>query len=242
MRQPLALLGVVCLLVAAVAPAAAVHDTGGRLVVALEADGDATVTRVTHYDLTNESERRAFERLESNETARQKRAERFRAYLQRGAERGGESTGREMAVSEVSVNLTRGDENGTVRLRATWSNLASTDDRRVAVSEPFAGGFPVNRTLAVRGPDGYARAGTNPPPGRALRNVAYWGADEDLSGFRAIFADRDAATPTSRTPTATATPAAAPVTAEGLSALFGAAALALLPAALLVVAFGREGR
>lgn len=241
MRQRLAALGVVCLLVAAVAPAAAVQDTNEQLVVALEADGDATVTEITSYDLTNESERRTFERLESNETARQQRADQFRAHLQRGAERAAEESGREMAVSEVSVNLSRGHENGTVRLSANWSNLARAEEGAVIVTEPFASGFQVNRTLAVEGPEGYVRAGTNPPPARALRNVAYWGPDDDLTGFQAAFAEPDA---TTSTPTVTTTPAltAAPVTAQGLSALFGAAALAMVPVALLVFAFGREGR
>lgn len=244
MRTGLAVLGVCCLLLAAVAPAVAVHETGRQLVVELEADGDATVTKVTEYDLSNDTQRRTFERLESNETARQQRVSEFRDYLSEGAAIARQQTERDVAVGDVTANLTRQNGTGVVRLRGRWSNVAAVDGPRVAITEPFASGLPVDRTLAVRGPAEYMRIHTDPSPSRALKNAAFWGAGTDLSGFAALFVDPDAVTSTS-TPTATPapeTPTAGPVTTDGLLRVAGAASLAAVPALLFALAFRREGR
>lgn len=242
MRHRLVALCAACLLVAVAAPAAAVHDTGEQLVVSLDADGDATVVEVTDYDLTNETERNQFERLESNETARQQRAADFRSYLEDGAALASERTDRDVTAGEVTVNLTRANETGTVRLRGSWTNLAAANDARVTVTEPFASGLPVNRSLVVRGPDGYVRHATNPAPGRALRNSAFWGQQADLTDFRATFADPEAATATATDAPEQRTPTAGPVTPDGLVRVFGAASLAAVPALLFAFAFRREER
>lgn len=240
MRDGLVALGAACLLVAAVAPAAGVHDTGRQLVVSLQADGDATVVRLTEYDLSNETERRQFERLESNETARQRAAAEFRSYLDDGAAAASEQTGRDVTAGEVSVNVTRSNGIGTVRLRGSWTNLATADGARVTVTEPFASGFQVNRSLVVRGPDGYVRHDTNPPPGRALKNSAFWGEEADLTGFSATFAAPDAATATPTDAPGRRTPTPGAVTPDGLMRVLGAASLAAVPALLVAFAFRRE--
>lgn len=244
MRTGLAVLGVCCLLLAAVAPAVAIHETGRELVVSLETDGDATVTKVTKYNLSNDTQRRTFERLESNETARQQRVDAYRDYLAEGAAIARQRTDRDVAVGEVTVNLTRRNGTGVVRLRGRWSNVAAVDGPHVVLTEPFASGLPVNRTLVVRGPDGYVRVHTQPSPARALRNQASWGQATDLSGFTAVFRDPDAATATA---TATQspvpeTPTPGPVTTDGLLRLVGAASVAAVPALLVAFAFRREGR
>lgn len=242
MRTALAALGACWLLVAAVAPAVAVHETGRELVVSLEADGDATVTKVTRYNLSNGTQRRTFERLASNETARQQRVDAFRDYLAKGAAIARQRTDRDVAVGEVTANLTRRNETGIVRLRGRWSNVAAVDGRRVVLTEPFASGLPVNRTLVVRGPDGYIRVGTRPSPARALRNEASWGDRTDLSGFVAEFGDPDAATATSTDTPESRTPTPGPVTTDGLVRVVGAASLAAVPALLFAFAFRRGGR
>lgn len=246
------LVALVVLAVAASVPAGAIHDTGDTFTVRLEADGDATVVFTETFNLTNESERAAFERLQSNETARQQRRARFRDRLGSAASAAGETTGRRMNMSGVSISVNRtGEQTGVLRMRARWTNLAaveSSGDRRVlVVTEPFADGFEVNRTLAVRGPDGFRRGGTSPPPMFARRNLAMWGPDQDLGGFEAQFVE---ATDT-ETATATATtgggsdggdggegPAATPPPG-GAGAFVGAAAVAFVPAALVALGVRR---
>lgn len=233
-----ALAATAVLLAALVVPVGAVHDANSQFVVELEADGDATVTVVDEYDLANESQRATFETIRDNESRQADRAAAVTDRLRTGAAEASSTTGREMAVSEATVNVTTENDTGVVRVRAQWTGLAAVDreDGYVQVSEPFATGFAVERPLAVHGPQGFTRAATHPEPGRALKNAAFWAGDRDLDGFRARFTG-----PVS-TPSGTPTATVAPVTVGGLSALANAAALALVPMLLLVAAFRREPR
>lgn len=235
---PVALAVAAALLVALVGPAGAVHETGSQFVVQLEADGDATVAVVDEYDLSNASQRATFEAVRDNESRRAERAAAVTDRLRTGAAAASSTTGREMRVGEATVNVTTENGTGVVRVRARWTGLAAVDRRAgyVQVSEPFASEFDVERTLVVRGPPGFTRAATRPRPGRAVKNAAFWAADADLEGFRARF------TGPVPTPSATPTATVAPVTVGGLTAFANAAALALLPVLLLVVALRREPR
>lgn len=223
-------------LAAAVGPAGAVHGTGSAFVVELDADGDATVSLVDEYDRSNGSQRATFEAIRGNETRQSELAAAVTERLRDGAANAAAATGREMAVSEATVNVTSANDTGVVRVRARWTGLAAVnpDDGYVEVTEPFASGFAVDRTLVVRGPPEFERApgGTDPPPDLARKNAAFWGDQQDLSGFRARFAG----------PVATPTSTVAPVTGAGLSALANAASLALVPALLLLLALGRVER
>lgn len=232
MRRRLALLAVLAVagLLALAAPAGAVHDTGSEFVVQLSADGDATVFLEDRYNLSAEGEREAFAALRENESRQAAMADRFTARLREAAERAETATGRSMTVERATVNVTATDEVGVVRVESRWRGLAAVDRENgvVTVTEPFAGGFDVNRTLVVRGPPGYVRAGTSPEPDRALKNAAYWHHDDDLSGFVARFAQP--------------TPTVAPITGAGLSAVATAAAVALLPVIVLLLALRRDDR
>lgn len=231
--------------VAATVPAGAVHESGDRLTVGLETGGDAEVVLQETFDLTVEDERAAFERLEGNATAREQRRERFGDRLRDAATAASEATGREMTVSDPAIEVARPDnETGVLRVRARWTNLAAVeaggDGRALVVTHPFAGGFEVNRTLAVRGPDGFTRVDTSPEPQVARKNVAMWGPDADLDGFEVRFAgpadgeegdggDPDGGGGDGGDRTATPTP-------SGTGAFLAAAAVALLPATLVALA------
>lgn len=237
--------------VAATVPAGAVHESGDRLTVRLEADGDAEVIVEETFDLSVDEERAAFQRLEENATAREQRRERFADRLREAATAAGEATDREMAVSDPSIEVARtGEGTGVLRLRARWTNLAAVesgeDGRALVVTEPFAGGFEMNRTLAVRGPDGFTRAGASPRPQVARKNVAMWGPGEDLDGFEARFvgssdqetdAGEDAGGDGGETDAGSdgQDPTATPIPSD-TGAFLAAAAVALLPATLVALA------
>jgi hypothetical protein len=236
---PIAALVVTAVLPAAlVVPVGAVHDAGSQFVIELEADGDATVTVVDEYERSNESQWEAFEAIRDDARRQTDRAAAVTDRLRTGAAEASSTTGREMTVSEATVNVTTANATGVVRVRARWTGLAAVDREAgsVQVSEPFASGFEVERPLAVHGPPGFTRASTHPEPGRALKNAAFWAGDRDLDGFRARFTGSVPAP--SGTPTATV----GPVTVGGLTAFATAAALALVPVLLLAVAFRREPR
>ncbi|EMA65279.1 hypothetical protein C461_14323 [Halorubrum aidingense JCM 13560] len=171
-------------------------EEGSAFVVALESDGDATVTLVLTYDLDDASDEAAFEKLREspeNTTAR------FGDRMSRIAERTATQTDREMTVSDVRAEVESADETGVVRLSATWTNLAAVDGDRLVVSEPFASEFRPDRPFVLIAPDGYALAdaavdadATTAPDGDDAA-TAEWAAGTDLSGFSAAFAPSDAA-------------------------------------------------
>lgn len=233
-------LALAALLVVAVLPAGGVHETGDRFTVQLEADGDARITLKETLNLSDDAQRETFERLRTNATARADLRARFRERLENAAAISADRTGRPMSVGEASINVTRVDDStGVLKLRVRWTNLAGDDDGVLVVTEPFATGFALNRTLVVRGPDGFTREAVQPEPQLARKNSAMWAADTDLTGFEARFAgpvetpERDDSTGGDAEPTATPTP-------SGFGALLGAAALALVPAVLVALAVRRS--
>lgn len=242
MRRIVAALAVALALAAVVSPAAAVHRTGSSFTVELAENGDATVVVQDTYDLSNESQRQAFEALQGNESRQQERKEAFAGRLSRGADLARNATGRDVQAGEVSVNLTETDDRGVFRLEGSWTAIAAVNTRHniLELRQPFQSGFDVNRTLVVVGPEDYTRAGTNPSPSRALRRSVYWGHDANFSEFFVRF-EGPAPSPTS-TPSEGRTATVAPVTGTGLSALSSAVVLALVPAVLVVLALRRAAR
>ncbi|RLM67489.1 hypothetical protein DVK05_12245 [Halorubrum sp. Atlit-8R] len=154
-------------------------------VVAVAADGDATVTLRLTYDLTDADEAAAFERIDgdaANATAR------FRDRLSAVAARTVDATGREMRVSDAEATVSTAADVGTIRLTASWSNLAAVDGHRLTVAEPFASDFRPDRAFVLVGPDGYAVANASVPAAATTDAGAAWEPGTDLTGFSATFA------------------------------------------------------
>ncbi|WP_408959073.1 hypothetical protein [Natrinema sp. 74] len=165
--------------------------TEPAFVVALDAEGAAQVTLSTTFDLTTDSERQAFQALRENETARERRAERFAARMDDIATRIETDTGRSMAIRDAAVSFTERNNTGIVALSVTWKGLAAQDGDRLVLSEPFDGEFALDRTFRVTGPDGYALEGVTPEPADRTANAATWNGSADFSGFEATFAPTD---------------------------------------------------
>jgi hypothetical protein len=108
---------------ATAAPAAAAEHDEERFLVELDAEGNADVAVTYTYDLETDSERAAFEELESNETARGELASRFQNRMQGVADRASDETGRSMTVTDASVDVESADGVGIVTLSVTWENL-----------------------------------------------------------------------------------------------------------------------
>lgn len=175
------------------ATAAAVADTTGEahveppdersFVVALQADGSAEVTVVTTFDLTDDDRRQAFESLRSSETAQAEYRDRFADRMATVAADTSAATGREMSVSNATVEFATVDDTGVVQSSVTWEGLAAVEDESLVLTEPFASGFEPDRPLSVVAPHDYDIASTTPAPdGQDGRQVT-WAAGTDLSGF-----------------------------------------------------------
>ncbi|QAU13061.1 hypothetical protein EKH57_10200 [Halorubrum sp. BOL3-1] len=164
-------------------------------VVALDADGDATVTLVLTYDLADDADEAAFEELRGrsgNVTSR------FDDRVTRIAERTATETGREMRVSDVRTEIESTDGTGVVRLSASWLNLAAVDGDRLVVSEPFVSEFRPDRPFVLVAPNGYALADATVEPDATVATDeggaagAEWSPGTDLSGFSATLAPAEA--------------------------------------------------
>lgn len=180
------LLGVLLVSSLAAAPAAAAEHPEEEFFVELDAEGDADVAVTYAYDLETDSERAAFEELETDETAREELATQFRNRMRSVAADAADATGREMTVTDASAEVSTADDVGVVTLSVSWEGLAAVDGDRLTVTEPFASGFEPNRTFTVAAPDGYEVTSATPEPSSSGAATASWAAGTSLQGFELV--------------------------------------------------------
>lgn len=172
------------LLVASAAPAAAATEPS--FIVALSADGSAELSVTSTFDLESDEEQAAFDELRNNESVREAYTQRFRDRWQDLANATAESTGREMAVEDVALELTRDGSTGVATVTATWSGLAATDDGRLTLTEPFASDYVADRPVTIVLPEGYEVASAEPEPSSADGNAITYDAGTEFDGFELV--------------------------------------------------------
>lgn len=170
------------------AGAASSTATAEAVAVDLEADGSATVTVRSTYDLTSDVQREAFEQLRSDERAAEDLRTTVRERMRLVAESAENATGREMAITDASVDLTVVEDTGVVELTVSWDGLAAVEGEHLVVTEPFASGFALDRPVTLQSPDGYTLADASPSPD-VQENRLQWDAGTDLDGFEVRFDD-----------------------------------------------------
>lgn len=178
------------LVVASAAPAAAATEPS--VTVALSSDGTANITITSTFDLDDDAETAAFEELRNNETVRETYTDRFRDRWRALANATAASTGREMAVDDVSLELTRDGSTGVATVTATWSGLAAVDGDRLTLSEPFASGFTTDRPVTIVLPDGYDVAAADPEPSNVDGTALTYDAGTEFGGFELVAERGDA--------------------------------------------------
>lgn len=171
-------------------------DSDSAFVVALEDDGDATVTVVVTFDLTDEADRAAFQSLKENETKRSELEARTERRLQSVVAGVANETDREMAIEETRVSFETDDQTdrGIVSVSATWRGFAATEDGRLTIAEPFNSGFTADQAVVLELPDGYALAAATPEPSERADGHISWDANTSLDGFEAVIAPSGEAT------------------------------------------------
>ena len=225
----------VVLVGAAATPVAATQTTSPSMTVELRADGDARVTVVSTFDLDNDDERAAFDELRTNETAREAYTARFEDRWRAVAANTAEETGREMTVSDASLELTREGSTGVATFTITWTNLAEATDGTVRLFEPFNSGFEPDRRFVVVLPEEYdLRRASGEPTSRSEQRIVY-DADAAFETFGVVADGPSVATETPLSLSRDSPEGEPPTTTGGSGPGFGiAAALAgLLAAALL---------
>ena len=139
-------------------------DTETVIQIQLQENGDARWSVITEFNLTDENETAAFERLRAEFESGSGSGARSVAVFREAADRVSQQTDREMEITDVErtsdIEAGNGSQTGRLTLSFTWTNFASTvDNRAIAVDDAFRGGWFGNlgpsQTLEVRPPPGY---------------------------------------------------------------------------------------
>ncbi|MEF8916045.1 DUF7345 domain-containing protein [Natronomonas sp.] len=146
----------------------------GRFLVELEADGDAQISLEQEYDLSNDAERDAFESLHDDETAQREAAEQVQQDTEYVNNVADEETDRDMTVGEVTVETSVDGNVGTVAYQFTWGNLATAEDGRLVLAEPFSLYDELDRKLVVVVPEEYEITAATPDPDEQNATSASW--------------------------------------------------------------------
>lgn len=180
-RRLLAMVGVALVIGTVAVPVASAQSASETsFVVDLHEDGDANVTLQLTFDLENSQERQSLEQLRANDT---EWASTYQERLGAVADRTAASTGREMEVTDPSVQITTQDDTGIVELSATWTNLAAVDGERLVVSEPFGEAFTAPGTVELHAPEGYTIVDSTVEANSTAESVATWNSGTSLDGL-----------------------------------------------------------
>lgn len=175
----------VALIGASAAPVAAQSTADPAFIVEVHDDGSATVSVRSTFDLTTDAERAAFRTLMDDDQAKRSASDRFLDRMRAVASDAENATGREMQVTDASIDLRRSTDNetGIVTLSVTWAGLAAVDGETLVLGEPFASGFTTDRAFVVEPPEGYEITSASPEPEASEAGHAIWNAGTDLSGL-----------------------------------------------------------
>jgi hypothetical protein len=137
--------------------------------VDVEEDGDAAWRIEYRMRLDTDQDEQAFENLSNDiDSDPGPYVERFHNRMNATADSAANATGREMAITNVSVSATREElpqERGVVTFTFRWSNFAATDGDRLLVGDAIDGlVLDENTSLLITWPDEYTLLDSNPTP------------------------------------------------------------------------------
>lgn len=198
MNRTLLVASLGCLVLICVAPVAGVSsgsafaqqeiDTDDVLMsIAIEEDGDAVWEIEYRTRLETDDDERAFADLQSDvESDPDAYADRFRDRMNGTAGAAENATGREMAITGITVsaeNRTLPQEYGVLTYRFRWSNFAATDGERLVVGDAIDGLFLDDETsLLLSWPEGYDLSGATPEPTETRESAVVYDGPLDFAG------------------------------------------------------------
>ncbi len=149
------------------------------LAVDVEADGDAVWTVEYRTRLDSEDEEDAFEDLQADvEADPDAYTESFRERMEATADDASAATGREMAVSEMTIATDRVEiprEYGIVTYTFRWSNFAAVDGDRLVVGDAIDGLFLDDASeLRIAWADDRALVEATPEPTETRGTAVIW--------------------------------------------------------------------
>lgn len=224
-------------------------DPDGVLIEAtLQPNGTGDVRIEYRVELDDENTTEAFERhREDIESNPGEYREGFRTDMESTVDNAESTTGREMAVANVSVDARRealGSESGIITYRFAWIGFAATNDTALKAGDALRGIYlEKNTTLIIAWPEAYDRASVAPTPGETReRSVVWSGGLYFASSEPSLTVSSEGPRATTGTPTsgtASTSESVLPLIG-GLSPVLGFLGLIIL-VVLLGVAYRRSG-
>ena len=166
-----------------VAGATAGESPERSFVVDLAADGSATVTMTSTFDLTTANESEAFAELQNDQQARERFRTSFSERMGGVAADAANETGREMSITDSSIDVRTVGDTGVVELSVTWDGLAAVEGDTLTVTEPVASGFEPDRAFRLSVPDDYAVTSVSLEADGSADGTVTWEAGTSLDGF-----------------------------------------------------------
>lgn len=184
MRRAALLVAVVLLVGATLAsvPAAAQSDPAETVItIEVASNGDARWSVETRFELADEHDAAAFERLRSDFAAGDESAGGSVEVFEEVAERHSSRTGEESRITDVDrstrVESEDGADVGVLELAFTWTNFATVEDDTIAVDRAFGSGWfgdlSDSQTLVVVPPEEY-RVHTASPSTDIVAGALQW--------------------------------------------------------------------
>ncbi len=170
----------------------AVEPNETVLQLTVDADGDARWTVTHSFDLADANDTRAFDRL-AEEFERGEVGGRYLATMERAREAASETTGREMAIRNVSREATVVNGTGRLTTTLTWTSFARASGDTLRIGDAFGlpygswlPGLASDERLVVTPPDGYRI--DSAPSADSFRNgsLVWEGPTEFESGYLSI--------------------------------------------------------
>lgn len=147
-----------------------------KLHVAVRANGSAVWTIHYHFRLGDANETAAFNRLRTDITSNPAPyRDRFKRRITAAVASAERTTGREMAVKNVSVRATRNGTTGVVTYEFVWVNFAASNDTSLRIGDVLRGFYLDNGTqLTIQWPDEYETTTVRPAPTERHPNAVVW--------------------------------------------------------------------
>lgn len=231
----LALALVVSLVPVATAAQTTQDSAEESVVVSLDGDGDAALSLVIPFDLTDAEQRAAFEEFSTDQARQRTLVEQYETRVSNVAAELDNRTAREMRVTDPRIEA-RTDDSGTVgyvEVTVTWERLAAADGDRLKLREPFDSGFAPDARMTVEAPENHRFVSTT-PEATIEDGTAVWRTDQALDNFDVTVAPTDTSTDDESGGETTADGAESPASPDENGAGFGVLVALVAVGALLL--------
>jgi hypothetical protein len=154
----------------------------------VRANGSAVWTVQYRFRLNSANETAAFGQLRADIASNPSPyRERFRQRMAGAVASAERTTGREMAIENVSVRTTRDGTTGIVTYEFVWRNFAASDGDRLRIGDALTGlSFDNGTQVMISWPDDYEATTVQPAPAERRPNAVIWVGPTEFTGSEPV--------------------------------------------------------